>query len=190
MVPRKPEGDRPERRPLIDEELADQLLGRAQAEDAELLGHEKHDPAGPGSGNNRNGTTGKSVLTDAGAVDLAVPRHRNGPLSRRSSARGQTRPKGSKSIVRSAPRKGRNASKQDCLDRGAVHQYARPGIVIRLSYRTIFGMCGRVPGGSGLWAGSSGRWARHRDHGQHRLRDGARRSPTRHPVAFGYRHLA
>jgi hypothetical protein len=89
MVPRKPDGKRPERRPLIDEELADQLLGKAQAEGVELLGpdgllsqvtravleralaeemtghlgYEKHDPAGRGSGNSRNGTTGKTVLT-------------------------------------------------------------------------------------------------------------------------------
>ena len=75
-VPRKRDGDRPARRPLIDEELADQLLGRAQAEGAELLGpdgllsqvtkavleralaeemtghlgYEKHDPAGRGRG--------------------------------------------------------------------------------------------------------------------------------------------
>jgi len=38
MVPRKRDGDRPARRPLIDEELADQLLGKAQAEGVELLG--------------------------------------------------------------------------------------------------------------------------------------------------------
>jgi hypothetical protein len=37
-VPRERDGDRPTRRPLIDEELADQLLGRPQAEGAELLG--------------------------------------------------------------------------------------------------------------------------------------------------------
>ena len=38
MVPRKSEGERPKRRPLVDDELADQLLGKAQAEGAELLG--------------------------------------------------------------------------------------------------------------------------------------------------------
>jgi hypothetical protein len=31
-VPRKPEGHPPGRKPLIDEQLADQLLGKAQAE--------------------------------------------------------------------------------------------------------------------------------------------------------------
>ena len=40
------------------------------------LGYEKHDPAGRGSGNNRNGMTRKAVLTGVGAVDLAVPRDR------------------------------------------------------------------------------------------------------------------
>jgi len=37
-VPRKPDGDQPGRRPLVDEQLADRLLGRAQDEGAELLG--------------------------------------------------------------------------------------------------------------------------------------------------------
>jgi len=38
MVPRKREGSPPPRSPLVDEELADQLLGKAQAEGVELLG--------------------------------------------------------------------------------------------------------------------------------------------------------
>ena len=117
MVPRKPEGRPPGRRPLVDEELADQLLGKAQAEGVELLGpdgllsqvtkavleralaeeltghlgYEKHDPAGRGSGNSRNGTTGKTVLTDAGAVDLEVPRDRDGSFEPQIVRKGQTR---------------------------------------------------------------------------------------------------
>jgi putative transposase len=35
---RKPESGTPAPRPLVDEELADQLLGKAQAEGVELLG--------------------------------------------------------------------------------------------------------------------------------------------------------
>jgi putative transposase len=38
MVPRKRDGDRPASHPLVDEDLADQLLGKAQAEGVELLG--------------------------------------------------------------------------------------------------------------------------------------------------------
>jgi putative transposase len=108
------------RRPLVDDELADQLLERAEAEGAELLGpdgllsqvtkavleralaeemtghlgYEKHDPAGRGSGNSRNGVTPKTVLTDVGAVDLAVPRDRNGTFEPRIVRKGQTRLEG------------------------------------------------------------------------------------------------
>src|SRR2546430_14384796 len=38
MVPRKPESRPPGRPPLVDEQLADELLGKAQAEGVELLG--------------------------------------------------------------------------------------------------------------------------------------------------------
>jgi hypothetical protein len=38
MVPRKPDGQPPGRRPLTDDELADQLLGKAQAEGVEMFG--------------------------------------------------------------------------------------------------------------------------------------------------------
>src|SRR3954449_8498605 len=41
----------------------------------EHLGYDKHDPAGAGSGNIRNGTRPKTVLTEAsGHVQLDVPR--------------------------------------------------------------------------------------------------------------------
>ena len=117
MVPGKRDDGRPPRPPLVDEELADQLLGKAQAEGVELLGpdgllsqvtkavleralaeeitghlgYDKHDPAGRGSGNSRNGTTPKTLLTDIGAVDLAVPRDRNGSFEPRIVRKGQTR---------------------------------------------------------------------------------------------------
>lgn len=60
-------------------QLTQRVLNRAlDAELAEHLGYEKGDPAGRGSGNNRNGRTAKRVLTDIGAVEVAVPRDRNG----------------------------------------------------------------------------------------------------------------
>jgi putative transposase len=55
---------------VLERALAEEMTGH--------LGYDKHDPAGRGRGNNRNGTTGKTVLTDIGAVDLAVPCDRNG----------------------------------------------------------------------------------------------------------------
>ena len=117
MVPRKNGDGTAGLAPLIDEQLADQLLGKAQAEGVELLGpdgllsqvtkavleralaeemtehlgYEKHDPAGRGSGNSRNGMTSKTLLTDVGALDLAVPRDRNGSFDPKIVRKGQTR---------------------------------------------------------------------------------------------------
>ena len=48
------------------------------AEMTDHLGYEKHAADGRGSGNSRNGLTGKTVQTTAGPVDLDVPRDRNG----------------------------------------------------------------------------------------------------------------
>lgn len=60
-------------------ELTSRIMNRAlEVELTDHLGYEKGDPAGHGSGNNRNGTTPKTVLTDAGAVPVTVPRDRNG----------------------------------------------------------------------------------------------------------------
>ena len=45
----------------------------------EHLGYEKHDPAGAGTGNIRNGTRAKTVLTETtGQVEIDVPRDRAG----------------------------------------------------------------------------------------------------------------
>ena len=116
-VPRNPDGGKPAGRLVVDEQLADELLGKAQERGVELLGpdgllsqvtkavleralaeemtghlgYEKHDPAGRGSGNSRNGTTGKTVLTDVGAVDLQVPRDRDGSFDPKIVRKGQTR---------------------------------------------------------------------------------------------------
>jgi putative transposase len=71
------------------------VLERALPE--EMTGHlgcEKHDLAGRGSGKSLNGTTAKTVLTDVGAVDLAVPRDRNGSFEPPIVRKGQTRLEG------------------------------------------------------------------------------------------------
>lgn len=45
----------------------------------EHLGYDKHDPVGRGSGNSRNGSRSKTVITDnVGAIEIQVPRDRNG----------------------------------------------------------------------------------------------------------------
>lgn len=86
---------------IVDQkELAEQLLEQAKEQNIELvgpggllgqltktvletaldeemsehLGYEKHDPAGRNSGNSRNGTRAKTVLTEIGPVEIEVPR--------------------------------------------------------------------------------------------------------------------
>jgi len=59
--------------------LASRLLSKAMSvELTDHLGYEHGDRAGWGSGNSGNGTSAKTVLTDAGPVPVDVPRDRNG----------------------------------------------------------------------------------------------------------------
>ena len=68
--------------------LIERALG---AELTEHLGYEKGDPAGRGSGNSRNGSSAKTVLTEDGEIEIAVPRDRAGSFEPQLIAKGQTR---------------------------------------------------------------------------------------------------
>ncbi len=81
-------------------ELTSRLLSKAMA--AELtqhLGYEHGDVAGWGSGNSRNGTSAKTVLTDAGPVPVEVPRDRNGSFEPKLVGKHQRRLDGFNDIV-------------------------------------------------------------------------------------------
>jgi putative transposase len=71
----------------LDEELTDHL------------GYEPGDPAGRGSGNSRNGTTSKTLLTESGPVSLDTPRDRAGTFEPQLVAKGQRRLDGIDKIV-------------------------------------------------------------------------------------------
>jgi putative transposase len=76
-------------------EFSKRVLERALAEElTDHVGYERGDPAGRGSGNSRNGTSAKTVLTDVGAVDLDVPRDRNGTFEPAIVPKGVTRLRG------------------------------------------------------------------------------------------------
>jgi putative transposase len=68
--------------------LIERALG---AELSEHLGYEKGDPAGRGSGNNRNGFSAKTVLTNDGEIEISVPRDRAGTFEPQLIPKGQTR---------------------------------------------------------------------------------------------------
>ena len=73
-------------------ELTKRILERGLAEElSDHLGYEPGDPAGRGSGNNRNGTTPKKVFTEVGAIDLDIPRDRNGSFEPKLVPKGTTR---------------------------------------------------------------------------------------------------
>jgi transposase-like protein len=61
------------------------------AELDEHLGYDKHDPAGRGSGNSRNGTSSKRLKGQHGDVSIETPRDRNGLFEPQFVRKGQTR---------------------------------------------------------------------------------------------------
>jgi putative transposase len=110
---------------LVDEALAERLIAQAREQGIELLGddgllrqmtkavleralaeeltdhlgYEHSDPAGHGSGNSRNGSTPKRLLTEAGSVELEVPRDRNSSFTPQIVRKGQRRLDGVDKIV-------------------------------------------------------------------------------------------
>ena len=73
----------------------------------EHLGYEKRDPTGAGTGNIRNGTRSKTVLTEAtGHVDIDVPRDRAGTFEPQIVKKRQRRLSGVDEIVLSLYAKG------------------------------------------------------------------------------------
>jgi putative transposase len=73
----------------------------------EHLGYEKHDPAGTGSGNVRNGVRSKTVLTEhSGPVQIEVPRDRAGSFEPQIVRKRQRRLSGVDEIVLSLYAKG------------------------------------------------------------------------------------
>jgi len=116
----------------LDEQLVTQLSERARAEGLRLtgeggllarltklvvesalegemedhLGYARHDPAGRDGGNSRNGTRSKELLTEAGPVQIAVPRDRDGSFAPQLVRKRQRRLSGLDDLVISLSAKG------------------------------------------------------------------------------------
>ncbi|OZF42609.1 hypothetical protein CH292_25585 [Rhodococcus sp. 14-2470-1a] len=76
------------------------------AEMTEHLGYERHDAAGRGSGNSRNGTRSKTVLTEIGPVQIDVPRDIDSSFAPQIVKKRQRRLTGIDAIVLSLTAKG------------------------------------------------------------------------------------
>ncbi len=152
-----------------EEELARELAERARAEGVSLtgpggllgrltkvvlesalegeldahLGYRKHDPAGDGSGNSRNGHRGKTVLTGAGPVQIEVPRDRDASFEPVIVAKRARRLGGIDDIVVSLVAKG--------LTTGEVQAHLAEIYGARVSRETISTITDRVLDGLAEW---------------------------------------
>ncbi|MDT0197485.1 IS256 family transposase [Arthrobacter sp. AB6] len=153
----------------VDEELVRQLTERARAEglqlageggllqkltklvmesalDGELddhLGYGKHDPAGRDGGNSRNGRRSKTLLTEAGPVEISVPRDRDGSFEPRIVAKRQRRLTGVDDLVISLSAKG--------LTHGEIAAHLAEVYGAEVSKQTISTITDRVLEGMGEW---------------------------------------
>ncbi|MFE4838128.1 IS256 family transposase [Arthrobacter sp. NPDC056691] len=153
----------------VDEELVRQLTERARAEGLQLtgeggllqkltklvmesalegelddhLGYGKHDPAGRDGGNSRNGRRSKTVLTEAGPVEISVPRDRDASFEPRIVAKRQRRLSGVDDLVLSLSAKG--------LTHGEIAAHLAEVYGAEVSKQTISTITDRVLEGMGEW---------------------------------------
>ncbi len=153
----------------VDEQLVEQLAERARSEGLQLtgeggllarltkrvvesalegemddhLGYGRHDPAGRNGGNSRNGRRGKTVLTEAGPVELAVPRDRDSSFEPRIVAKRQRRLSGLDDLVISLSAKG--------LTHGEIAAHLAEVYGAQVSKQTITTITDRVIEGMAEW---------------------------------------
>ncbi len=108
------------------------------------VGYDKNDPAGRGSGNTRNGSRTKTVLTDVGPVEVRVPRDAAGTFEPQIVRKRQRRLSGVDDMVLSLSAKG--------LTHGEIAAHLAEVYGAEVSRRTITTITDshsdtRVPGG-------------------------------------------
>lgn len=168
----EPEAVEPSKRvpaKAVDDQLIDELVGRAQAEGLQLtgeggllqqltkrllesalegeitdhLGYDKHDPAGRNGGNSRNGTRSKTVLGDVGPVEITVPRDRDGSFEPKIVKKRQKRLTGVDEMVISLAAKG--------LTTGEVQAHPAEVYGAEVSRQTISTITDKVLEGMAEW---------------------------------------
>ena len=113
------------------------------AEMAEHLGYEKHDPAGRGSGNSRNGTRAKTVLTEIGPVEIEVPRDTESTFEPQIVRKRQRRLTGVDEIVLSLTARG--------LTTGEIAAHFQEVYGARISKDTVSRITDKVTGEMTEW---------------------------------------
>lgn len=154
---------------VVDEQLIRQLADRARAEGLQLtgeggllsrltrtvlesalegelddhLGYAKHDPVGRNGENSRNGKRVKTVLTDIGPVEVAVPRDRDGSFEPQIVKKHQRRLSGVEGLVISLSAKG--------LTHGEICAHLAEVYGAQVSKQTISTITDRVLDGMAAW---------------------------------------
>jgi transposase-like protein len=119
------------------------LEGALEGELDAHLGYARHDPAGRDGGNSRNGHRPKTVLTEAGPVELSVPRDRDASFEPKIVAKRQRRLTGVDDLVISLVAKG--------LTTGEVAAHLAEVYGAEVSRDTISTITDRVLDGLAEW---------------------------------------
>jgi putative transposase len=117
--------------------------GALEGELDDHLGYEKNDPAGRNGGNSRNGHRAKTVLTEAGPVELSVPRDRDSSFEPKIVAKRQRRLTGIEDMVISLSAKG--------LTHGEISAHLAEVYGADVSKQTITAITDRVMEGLAEW---------------------------------------
>jgi transposase-like protein len=126
-------------------QLTKQVLETAlDVEMTEHLGYDKHDPAGRGSGNSRNGTRAKTVITEIGPVEIEVPRDTASSFDPQIVRKRQRRLSGVDEIVLSLSAKG--------LTTGEIAAHFDDVYGAKVSKDTISRITDKVLGEMSEWA--------------------------------------
>lgn len=107
------------------------------------LGYGKHDPAGRDGGNSRHGARTKTVLTDVGPVEVAIPRDRDGSFEPQIVRKRQRRLSGIEPLVISLSAKG--------LTHGEICAHLAEVYGAQVSKQTISTITDRVIEGMSEW---------------------------------------
>jgi putative transposase len=114
-----------------------------EAELTEHVGYQRYDPAGYNSGNSRNGTRSKTVITDIGPIDIEVPRDRDGSFEPQLVRKRQRRLGGVDALVCSLSAKG--------LTHGEICAHLKEIYGAEVSKETITRITDRVMEGMAEW---------------------------------------
>ncbi|MFV2118722.1 IS256 family transposase [Streptomyces sp. Act-28] len=119
------------------------LESALEGEITDHLGYDKHEAAGRNSGNSRNGTRSKTVLTDVGPVEIKVPRDLTGTFEPQIVKKRQRRLTGVDEMVLSLSAKD--------LTHGEIAAHLAEVHGAEVSKQTIPTITGKVMDGMAEW---------------------------------------